>query len=53
MERDASIQPFGFAMFVLGLTRRPTTDKKLAMTNLQRIMTPSFITIEMFALLVP
>ena len=53
MERDASIEPFGFEMYVLGSTRRPTTINKLVVTALQRIMTTSFINLGMFALVVP
>ena len=53
MERDASIEPFGFAMAVIGSTRRPTTANKLAVIALQHIMTPSFVSLDMFALVVP
>ena len=52
MERDASIGTFGFAMDALGSTRRPTNVNKLDVTALQRILTPSFITVDMFALVV-
>ena len=34
MERDVSIEPFGFEMYVLGSTRRPPTVNKLAVTAL-------------------
>ena len=40
-------------MAVLGSIRRPTTVKILAVTALQRILTPSFITFDIFALVVP
>ena len=40
-------------MAVLISTRRPTTVNKLAVTALQRILTPSFITFDIFALVVP
>ena len=53
MERDASREPFGFAMAMLGSTRKSNTVNKLAVTALQRIMTPSFVTLYMFALAVP
>ena len=49
----ASIEPFGFEMDVLGSKRRSTTVKKFSMTALQHILTPSFITVDMFALVVP
>ena len=53
MEGDASREPFGFAMDLLGPTRRPTTEKKLAVTDLKHILSPSFIIVDMFALVVP
>ena len=53
MEIDASIEPFGFSVAVLGSTRRPTTVNKFYLTALKRIMTPSFVTLDMFALVVP
>ena len=40
-------------MSVLGSTRRPTTVKKLVVTALQRILTPSFITVDIFTLVAP
>ena len=46
MERYSSIKPFGFAMSVIGSKIRPTTVNKLAMT-------PSLVTLDMFALVVP
>ena len=39
-------------MDVLGSTRRPTTANKLTVIVLQRIMTPLFVTLDMFALVV-
>ena len=53
MERDASIKPIGFSMAVLGSKRRPTTVSKFSVTDLQCIMTSSFVTLDMFALVVP
>ena len=53
MEGYASIEPFGIAISVIGSTRRPTTVKNLAMAALQHILTPSFITVDIFALAVP
>ena len=50
---DASREPFGFEMDVLGSTRIPTVVNKLAMVVLQRIMTPSFVSLEIFVLVVP
>ena len=53
MERDAPREPFGFAMAVIGSTRRPTIVNKLAMIDLQCIMTPSFVSLDMFTLVNP
>ena len=53
MERDASREALGFARDVIGSTRRCTIVNKLAVIVLQRIMTPSFIPLDMFALVVP
>ena len=44
--------PF-FAMSVPSLTRRPTTVKTWVVTDLQQILTSSFITIYIFAIVVP
>ena len=44
---------FGFAMAVLISTRRPTTVEKLVVAALQHILTPSFITVDIFALVIP
>ena len=52
MEGYYSIKPFGFAMAVLGSTIRPTTVHNWVVTALQCILTPSFITVDMFALVV-
>ena len=49
-ERDYSREPFGFTMDVLGSTIRSTTFNKLDVNALQHTMTPSFITLDMFAL---
>ena len=40
-------------MAVLGPTRRPYTVNNLAVTDLQRIMTPLFVPLNMFAVVVP
>ena len=53
MERDASREPFGFSMTVIVPKIIPTTVNDLAVTALQCIMTPSFVTLDMFALVVP
>ena len=53
MERYASREAFGFASYVIVSTRRRTIVNKLAVIKLQCIMTPSFISIGMFALVVP
>ena len=53
MDIFTSIQPFGFAMDVLCLTLRTTTVNKLAVIDLQRIMTPSLVSLDMFALVIP
>ena len=53
LERCASREPFGFEMAVLGSTRRPTTVNKLAVPALRHILTPSFITVDMLALVIP
>ena len=50
MEGDASIEPFGFAMAGISLTKRPTTILKMATTALQRILTPLLITVENISL---
>ena len=47
-----SIEPFGFAMAVLGSTRIPNTINNLAMNVLKCILTPLFISVEMFSLVV-
>ena len=53
MERDSSREAFGFARGVIGSTRRRTTVNNLAVIVLQRIMTPLFVSLTMFALFVP
>ena len=53
MEIDASKELFSFAMVVIGSTTRPTSVNKLAVTALQHTTTPSFVTLDMFALVVP
>ena len=53
MQIDASREDFGFSMDVLGSTIRPTTVNKLAVIVFQHIITPSFVSIGMFALVLP
>ena len=53
MEGDASREIFGFAMAVLSSTIRLTTVHTLVGTALQLILTPSFVTADIFALVVP
>ena len=53
MEIYASRESFVFEISVLlGSTRGPITVNKFAVTALQRILTPLFITIDIFALVV-
>ena len=53
MERDASREAVGFARDLIGSKRRCTIFNKLAVIFLQRIMTPSFVSLDMFALVIP
>ena len=53
MEIYASGESFVFAMGVIGSTRRPTIVKKSAVIVLQCIMTPSFVSLGIFYLVVP
>ena len=53
MGRDDSGETFGFAMDVIGLTRRPTIVNKLAVIVLQCIVTPTFISLDMIDLVIP
>ena len=53
MERYSSREPFGFTMDVLGSKRIPTTVNTLAVTDSKCILTPLFITVEIFARVVP
>ena len=53
MEGYGSRETFYFAMDVLISARRPTTVNTWVVTALQRILTPSFITVDIFALVVP
>ena len=50
MEIYASREAFGFERDVIGSTRRRTIVKKLDVIILQRITTPPFVSLEMFAL---
>ena len=52
MEKYSSREAFGFAMDVIGSTIRPTTVNKLAVIFLEHITTPSFVSLDMFALVV-
>ena len=47
-EIDASREAFGFARDVIGSTRRCTIDDKFVVIVLKRIMTPSFVSLDMF-----
>ena len=53
MKGDTSREPFSLPMAILGSKIRPTNVKKLAVTALQHILTPLFITFDIFALAVP
>ena len=53
MEIGVSREPFVFSMAVLGSTIRPTTINTFSVIYYQHIMTPLFITLDMFALVVP
>ena len=53
MERDYSREAFGFAMDVLGSTRRPNIFNKLAVIFFQYIMNILFVSLDMFAIVVP
>ena len=54
MERDASREPFGFKMAILiGSTIGPTTLNKFSVTTLKHILTPSFITVDIFSIVIP
>ena len=48
MEIDASIQAFGFTRDVIGSTIRCTIVDKFVVIVLKRIMTPSFVSLDMF-----
>ena len=48
MERDASREAFGFARYVIGSTRRCTIVNKFIIIILKYIMTPSFVSLDMF-----
>ena len=48
MEIDASRQAFGFARDVIGSTRRCTIIDKFIVIVLKCIMTPSFVSLDMF-----
>ena len=53
MEIYSSRENFGFSISLLGSTRRTTTVNKLALAAFQHIMTSLFVTLDMFALVVP
>ena len=48
MEIDSFIKAFGFAMDVVGSTRRCTIVDKFVVIVLKRMMTPSFVSLDMF-----
>ena len=52
MEIHASREAFGFSRYVIGSTIRRAIAKKLAMIVLQCITTPSFVSLDMFAVVV-
>ena len=52
MEGYVSREIFGFAISLLGSKRRPSPVKKLYVTVLQCILTPPFITVDIFSLVV-
>ena len=52
MERDSTREAFGVARYLIGAKRRLTIVKKLALIVLQRIMTPLFVSLDMFALVI-
>ena len=52
MEIYSSIEAFGFARDLICSTRRRNIFNKLAVIVLQHIMTPSLISLEVFALFV-
>ena len=49
MEIDASRESFAFSTYVIGSTRICTLFNKLAVIVLQFIMTPSFVSPDMFS----
>ena len=51
MEIDASREALGFTGDVIGSTRRGTIVNKFVVIFLKRIMTPSFVSLEMFHVL--
>ena len=53
MVGDDSGEPFVFVVSVIGSKNIPTTEKNLAVTDLQSILTPLFVTVDIFALVVP
>ena len=48
MEKYASREAFGFERFVIGSTRRCTIVNKLIVIVLKYIMTPLFVSLDMF-----
>ena len=53
MKGNRLLYQFVFTMDVLSLTRRPTTLNTWVVTALKQILTSSFITVGIFALVVP
>ena len=52
-ERYTSIKPFGFLMAAISSTQSNNTVNTWLMNVLKRILTPSFTTVDIFALVVP
>ena len=52
MVGDDSREPFVFVVSVIGSKNIPTTEKILAVTDLQSILTPLFVTVDIFYLVV-
>ena len=50
MEKYASREAFGLAWYVIGSTRRCTIVNKFIVIILKYIMTPSFVSLDMFVI---
>ena len=53
MEVYSSIEPFDLSIDVPSSTIRPNNENTWVVTALQLILTPLFVTIDIFALIVP